>query len=267
MDVRVLSKVLYINAHPGAYPFSQMLPLTFGSNTVSNDSWDVVLMNSLPKDSGLSLVQREDRSKLRLPNQILDYKAIIITGSSYASHPRKNKAGQLYLVSWKRDLIEFIKAAGEQNIPVFGVCFGAQILAEALGGKVVKGDIPEIGWSLVHKTATGISEQLLCDVPLSFSAPENHGDWIVRLPESAFLLAESELGIQAFRSGIHFGVEFHPERTPSEVRQTFVEAVESNSKRLAKSGQTIDQMDLFESLYCQSMPNMFHTFLKYAFSL
>jgi GMP synthase-like glutamine amidotransferase len=224
-------------------------------------------MNSLPKTSGFSLVQREDRSKLRLPAQILDYKAIIITGSSYASHPRTNKAGQKYLVSWKTDLIEFIRSTGEQNIPVLGVCFGAQMLAEALGGKVVKGDIPEIGWSVVHKNSNGISEQLLCDVPSTFSAPENHGDWIVRLPESSILLAESDLGIQAFRRGIHFGVEFHPERTPSEVRQTVVDAIASNSKRLAKSGQSIDQLDLLERLYCQTMPNMFHTFLKYALSL
>ncbi len=264
METLLLGKVLFVNVHPSGYPFAQMLPLTFSSRQYFDHNWDVTLINSLPKDSGYTLVQREDRAKLSLPVFVNDYQAIIITGSSYASYARLNKEGKRYLVSWKRDLIAFIKAAGEQQIPIFGVCFGAQMLAEALGGAVQKGKTTEMGWSLVHKNTFGINEQLLCDVPSSFSAPENHADWITRLPENAVLLAESSGGVQAFRSGIHLGVEFHPERTPDEVHKTLTDAVDTNSKRLLKSGQSMSDNEMLLSFYCKSLPNMFHTFLRYA---
>nr|MBP9687303.1 hypothetical protein [Candidatus Woesebacteria bacterium] len=64
LTTEIRSKVLFVNAHPTGYPFTQMIPYTFGTSCVPDHLWDVTLITSYPKDSGFSLVQREDRSKL-----------------------------------------------------------------------------------------------------------------------------------------------------------------------------------------------------------
>ena len=264
LTMEARGKVLFVNAHPTGYPFAEMIPHTFGTHSVSDHLWDVTLINSYPKDSGFSLVQREDRSKLRLPDYFSDYCCIVITGSSYSARHRTRKDGVAYLSKWKVELIDFIREAGKQQVPIFGVCFGAQMLAEALGGLVLKGSQTEMGYARIAKTQAGIDNKLLCDVPEIFAAPENHAEWIVRLPEGSELLAVSDGGIQAFQSGIHFGVEFHPERSIANVEQTLADAKASDSKRFARSGLSFaDNLEL-QNLYVPGITNMFNTFLQYA---
>ncbi|PVZ06942.1 type 1 glutamine amidotransferase [Actinomycetospora cinnamomea] len=102
----------------------------------------------------------------------------------------------------ERALLEDAVARG---VPVLGVCFGAQLLATVLGGRVRPLDRPEIGWLDVE---TRVPEVL---------AP---GPWLVwhldafECPPGAELLASTDVAVQAFRRGPHLGVQFHPEATP-----------------------------------------------------
>lgn len=103
----------------------------------------------------------------------------------------------------------FLGAAIASDVPVLGVCYGAQMLATVLGGRVRPLDHPEIGWLTVDTTDPDLIEP---------------GPWLVwhldelECPPGADLLGRTDGAVQAFRQGPHLGVQFHPEATPESAR-------------------------------------------------
>jgi len=103
----------------------------------------------------------------------------------------------------------FLEEAVAAEVPVLGVCFGAQLLATVLGGRVRPLDRPEIGWLPVDTTDPRIIRP---------------GPWLVwhldaiECPPGADVLASTPVCVQAFRQGPHLGVQFHPEATPESAR-------------------------------------------------
>lgn len=114
-------------------------------------------------------------------------------------------------------LIEVLKAARERKIPILGVCFGAQLLAHAFGGQVVR-DMEHEEWG-THEIETSddaLMDMLFADAPFSFPAQCAHHDRIAKLPPAATLLASSKnCAVQAFviPGADIYGVQFHPERS------------------------------------------------------
>jgi GMP synthase-like glutamine amidotransferase len=102
--------------------------------------------------------------------------------------------------------IEWLRAADAAGVPVFGICFGAQALAAALGARVGRLAAPEIGW-----------------IEVDTADPERvpAGPWVAwhedgfELPPLAYELARNASGVQAFCHRGHLGVQFHPEATPA----------------------------------------------------
>ncbi len=97
---------------------------------------------------------------------------------------------------------ELIREAHRRGIPLFGICFGAQIMAHALGGSAERAKKAEIGWHDVIATPTynvlaGTWMQWHYD---TFSAPAG-----------AQVLALSDAGPQAMQMGRSFATQFHPE--------------------------------------------------------
>lgn len=107
--------------------------------------------------------------------------------------------------SWIDRELDLLRAAHAADVPVFGICFGAQAISAALGGSVECSPRHEIGWFHYQLDS-------------SFPVPEGpwfswHDDRCV-LPDGAEVLARNELCPQAFRMGRTVGVQFHPEVTP-----------------------------------------------------
>jgi GMP synthase-like glutamine amidotransferase len=100
---------------------------------------------------------------------------------------------------------ELLRDAVTAGTPVLGICYGAQILAHALGGSVSRAEHGgEVGWYVVESSHPAIS-------------PGPYVQWhadVFTLPPDATLLASSPLCPQAFSSGSAFAVQFHPEVTP-----------------------------------------------------
>ena len=100
--------------------------------------------------------------------------------------------------------LAYIERAVDRGIPVLGLCYGGQVLAHVLGGTVEPAPEPELGWHAVIPTVPGV-------VP--------PGPWLqwhyerFTLPPGAQALATSARALQAFASGGHLGVQFHPEST------------------------------------------------------
>jgi GMP synthase-like glutamine amidotransferase len=130
---------------------------------------------------------------------------------------------------WIAAELDWLRAADQAGLPVFGICFGAQALCAALGGRVEAMGTKEIGWYTVDPVGpdpagsdsagsdpAGSDPASLGAVPAGLGAVpagpwlEFHGDRCL-LPAGAIVLARNDLAVQAFRLGRHFAVQFHPE--------------------------------------------------------
>jgi GMP synthase (glutamine-hydrolysing) len=120
---------------------------------------------------------------------------------------------------WLAPEKEFITTALDHNKIIFGVCFGAQLLAETLGGTVYQNDQEEIGWHEVTLTPDGQESFLFKDIPEKFTTFHWHSDHF-SLPPGCTRLAFSEpTPNQAFvMDGKPIAaLQFHPEYTRTTV--------------------------------------------------
>ena len=103
---------------------------------------------------------------------------------------------------WIADELAWLRRLDQAGVPVLGICFGAQALCAAFGGRVEAMERKELGWVLVDSA----------DPDLIAPGPwlEFHGDRCLP-PADAAVLARNEVGVQAFRLGRHLAVQFHPE--------------------------------------------------------
>lgn len=126
-----------------------------------------------------------------------------------------------YLIS-RGDIPEILSAlkpvleeARRRQIPTLGICFGAQILTHAFGGRVEKDEArAEVGTFLVTKTEEGSADELFRDLPLSFDAQLGHKDHLTVLPSGAVHLASSERSVHQawkFPDAPVYALTFHPE--------------------------------------------------------
>ncbi len=112
---------------------------------------------------------------------------------------------------WLSRVTQLIRHAHARELPVIGVCFGAQLVAQALGGQVSKMEKPEFGYAPVHINPLGQVETIFAGVPWSAPQFHAHGAEVSQLPEGGVLLASSDAcKVQAYRVGIRtYAFQFH----------------------------------------------------------
>ncbi|ELP68508.1 type 1 glutamine amidotransferase [Streptomyces turgidiscabies] len=124
------------------------------------------------------------------------YDLVVLLGAPWSVYDRASVA------PWIDGELELLRTAYAAELPVLGICFGAQALATALGGSVEAAPRQEIGWTAVESDVPGL-------IPA--------GPWFqwhfdrFTVPPGAVELARSAVGPQAFRAGRALGVQFHPE--------------------------------------------------------
>ncbi|MBC7428502.1 MAG: type 1 glutamine amidotransferase [Bacteriovorax sp.] len=108
--------------------------------------------------------------------------------------------------------MQVIEEALKKNIPILGICLGAQLLAHVLGADVRKTKEKEVGWCDIDLTKEGKSDPLLSHFTPKEKIFQLHGDTF-DIPKSAVHLASSDLcSGQAFRYGEKvYGLQFHLE--------------------------------------------------------
>ncbi|WP_110945710.1 methyltransferase domain-containing protein [Streptomyces avicenniae] len=108
--------------------------------------------------------------------------------------------------------LALLQAALQADVPVLGVCLGAQLLAVAAGGAARPGVGPQIGWGGVRTAEAARADPLFQAVPERLRVLHWHGD-TVDLSDGATLLASCDsYPVQAFRiGGSAWGLQFHLE--------------------------------------------------------
>ena len=144
----------------------------------------------------------------RNPNQrpaLEKYAALIVLGGPMNSHQIDTYPNLI-------TEMDVIREAVESDMSVLGICLGAQLLAKALGGNVVRNPEREIGWYDVELTEHGAIDPVLSTFAATQRVFQWHEDGI-ELPEDAVHLASSSASpVQAFRYGDHaYGFQFHLE--------------------------------------------------------
>lgn len=131
------------------------------------------------------------------------FDAYVVTGSRHDALGRQ---------PWILALGEFVRQAHGAGVPTVGICFGHQLFAHVLGGRVERA--PE-GWGVGVHTAEVTADVSCPAAPDGFRLLLSHQDQVVTLPPGAELLATSDHApIAALRAGSLLGFQGHPEFRP-----------------------------------------------------
>lgn len=131
--------------------------------------------------------------------------AYVVTGSS---------AGVYDPLPWIEPLQDFLRAA-RGEVPLVGVCFGHQIMAQAFGGRTIKS--PK-GWGVGLHRYRLEDDRPWMDSAEPIAVPASHQDQVVELPPGAVILGGSEfcpMGMLDYGQARAISVQLHPEFEPA----------------------------------------------------
>ncbi len=140
------------------------------------------------------------------------FAGVIVTGSAAMvtdRHPWSDQAA-----AWLRD-------AAHAGLPLFGICYGHQLIAHALGGEVGPNEEGrEMGTVRIHLHPAAQGDPLFAGLPDVFAAQATHLQSVLHPPSGAVVLAHNDHdACHAFRWGeAAWGVQFHPEFSASHMR-------------------------------------------------
>ena len=155
------------------------------------------------------------------------FAGVMVTGSGAMVTERRG---------WSERSAAWLRDAAHAGVPLFGICYGHQLLAHALGGEV--GDNPngrEMGTIDLELHPHAADDPLFGGLPMQFPAQATHLQSVLRAPAGATVLAKSaQDACHAFRWGKHaWGVQFHPEFSALHMRGY----VQAKEEALAHEGR------------------------------
>jgi len=145
-----------------------------------------------------------------VPKSIAGISGLVLMGGPMSVNDR---------LPWIPPTLALIREAVERDIPVLGHCLGGQLMAKALGGRVTRNRIKEIGWLPVRVIASPVASEWLDGLAPQFEVFHWHGETFSSLPPGATAILKSrDCRHQAFVLGKHLAFQCHVEMTPALVR-------------------------------------------------
>jgi GMP synthase (glutamine-hydrolysing) len=176
-----------------------------------------------------------------------EFAGIVVMGSIESVNDTK--------LEWVAPERALVATAIDRDVPVFGVCFGGQLLAQVLGGRVVTSPEPEVGWRSIHTDSPG-------------SVPE--GPWLlwheeaVVPPPGAVVVARTDVAVQAYVKGRHIGVQFHPEVTPGLISSWIHDSEQRGEVTPEQRRALWDDVDRLALVSASNARRLFDGFLRQA---
>ncbi|KAL1944062.1 hypothetical protein VTO73DRAFT_3880 [Trametes versicolor] len=165
------------------------LPAILAANGNYGAVFEKLFRNSLPSssipDAEFTVDAYDIRNEQVYPEDVDQYDAVLLTGSSASAYEN---------LEWINKLIEYVRflAKEKPRIRIFGICFGHQIVARALGGECVPNDgkweigVTEIGLTDIGKKLFGVS---------GLSLEQMHRDHVPDVPPSFHLLGSTPVSL------------------------------------------------------------------------
>jgi GMP synthase-like glutamine amidotransferase len=125
------------------------------------------------------------------------YDAVVFFGAIWSAYDTAT-------IPWIATEIAYARSLISLGVPTLGICFGGQMLAAAVGGRVEHAPIPEVGWLSLASSEPGLIDG---------------GPWLswhfdrFSVPAGVSVVARTALANQAFVHGRALGLQFHPEVT------------------------------------------------------
>jgi len=182
--------------------------------------------------------------------------AQLVTTRLYASEPLPANAGEFDAVLsmggpmnvYQEDAYPFLKQetaflqdAVSADVPVLGVCLGAQMIAKACGARVDLAAAREVGWREITLTRVGLKDPLFHGLPEHLTVFQWHED-VFDIPRGAALLASSTIcPTQAFRFRNALGLQFHVEVTADILTEWFADSGKADLPDLLRFYHTIKE--------------------------
>ena len=163
-----------------------------------------------PVDEKLSF-SRYQVTESHYPENIDDCDAYLITGSKSSIYDDK---------PWIKQLHDYVITLAGRQKKLVGICFGHQLIAQALGGRAQKS---EKGWGIGLATSTVyVSKPWMDQAKETFALIVSHKDQVTALPPHAELIAGDDFCAYAsYQIGDHIlAFQGHPEFTPEYARQS-----------------------------------------------
>lgn len=152
----------------------------------------------------------------------------LITGSKYSTYDPE---------PWIKDAEAFVRHLYSTRSPTVGICFGHQLIAQALSGKVERATA--VGWGVgVHSAQVQIQRQWMQPAATTLPLLVSHQDQVTALPAHALQIAGHDFcPIDMFEiDGFMLGMQGHPEFSPSYSRATMVRRQQKIGERAFAKG-------------------------------
>ncbi len=160
----------------------------------------VLMFSCVGETYGYEIADIPSGQKIPQPD---DLEAVLITGSA---------AGVYEDLEWMEPLRKFVRDAHKINLPMIGICFGHQIIADALGGKVEKS---EKGWGLGRQLYQVQNINAFTkNLPAELAVPASHQDQVIVAPKETKVFLASGFTPNAglvYANGTTLSLQPHPE--------------------------------------------------------
>lgn len=153
---------------------------------------------------------------------------------------------------WIPPALSLIRQAVKEDIPVLGHCLGGQLMAKALGARITRNPVKEIGWGRVERADNDAARTWLPDQE-AFEAFHWHGETFSIPPAATPILSSAHCPHQAFVLGPHLGMQCHVEMTEAMIREWCAVGAEEIAESRSPAVQTPEQM---QALNAECLPRL-----------